>query len=77
MRVTSKGQVTIPIAIRERMGIRAETEVEFDVVDGEIRLRVVSDERTAEDIVRGLIGRASTDLTTDEILELTRGESSD
>ena len=77
MRVTSKGQVTIPIAIRERMGIRAETEVEFDVVDGEIRLRVVSDERTAEDIVRGLIGRGSTDLTTDEILELTRGESSD
>lgn len=77
MRVTSKGQVTIPIAIREQMGIRAETEVEFDVVDGEIRLRVVSGDRSTSDIVQALIGRATTDLTTDEILELTRGDGAD
>lgn len=34
MRVTSKGQVTIPVEIRERMGIFANSEVDF-VVQGE------------------------------------------
>ena len=31
MRVTAKGQVTIPIAIRERLGIQSNLEVEFVV----------------------------------------------
>ncbi len=29
MRITSKGQVTIPLAIREQAGFLPETEVEF------------------------------------------------
>lgn len=33
MRVTSKGQVTIPVGIRERFGFLPDTEVEF-VVEG-------------------------------------------
>ncbi len=74
MRVTTKGQVTIPIDIRERFGIRAETEVEFEVVDGEVRLRVVggrgSDGRRVVETMRG---KATAGLSTDEILSETRG----
>lgn len=74
MRVTSKGQVTIPKEIRERLGIRAETEVEFEVVGDEIRVRVVADStRDGEALVESLRGRATAALTTDEILRLTRG----
>lgn len=38
--VTSKGQVTIPKAVRSRLGIRAGTRVEFAVVGDRVELRV-------------------------------------
>lgn len=34
MRITSKGQVTIPQAIREQLGLHPDTEVEFAVEHG-------------------------------------------
>jgi len=41
MRVTEKGQVTIPKNIRSNLGIEAGSEVEFELRDGEAVLRVV------------------------------------
>ena len=38
MRVTSKGQVTIPIEVREKLGIFPNTEVEFEVRGNAARL---------------------------------------
>jgi AbrB family looped-hinge helix DNA binding protein len=75
MRVTSKGQVTIPIDIRERLGIRPETEVEFEIVEGVVHLRVVGGPGLrGRAVVEALRGMATSGLTTDEILCLTRGE---
>ncbi len=74
MRVTSKGQVTIPIDIRERLGIRAETEVEFELVGGEVRLRVVGGRNSdGRNVVEAMRGKATAGLSTDEILGETRG----
>lgn len=39
MRITSKGQVTIPQQIREKLGLHPETEVEFTVEGGAAVLR--------------------------------------
>lgn len=39
MRITSKGQVTIPQDIRERLGLLPNTEVEFAVRGGEAVIR--------------------------------------
>ncbi|HEX3776773.1 MAG TPA: AbrB/MazE/SpoVT family DNA-binding domain-containing protein, partial [Polyangiaceae bacterium] len=39
MRITTKGQVTIPRAIREELGLLPNTDVTFDIIDGEARLR--------------------------------------
>ena len=77
MRITSKGQVTIPKAIREKLGFLPLTEVEF-VVDGDA-VRIVKaahpkGETRGQRLVRLLRGSATAGLTTDEILELTRGE---
>lgn len=73
MRITSKGQVTIPQHIREALGLLANTEVEFVLEDGWARL-VKSEKSTArgEAAVRALRGRASVKMTTDEIMALTR-----
>jgi AbrB family looped-hinge helix DNA binding protein len=39
MRITSKGQVTIPQDIRERIGLLPDTEVEFEVVGNAVKIR--------------------------------------
>jgi len=72
MRITAKGQVTIPQEIRVRLGLQPETEVEFDVVGSTVRIRKVSGRRGRR-IVDQLRGRATRRLTTDQILALTRG----
>ena len=74
MRITSKGQVTIPQEIRDRLGLQPETEVAFDVVGSTVRIRRVAGRPgRGPGIVGRLRGRATTRLTTDEILALTRG----
>jgi AbrB family looped-hinge helix DNA binding protein len=45
MRITSKGQVTIPQEIRHRLGLLPETEVAFDVVGNTARIRKVGGDR--------------------------------
>lgn len=74
MRITSKGQVTIPIHIREQLGLLPDTEVDF-VVDGD-SARIVRAEGTGRGrrLVERMRGRGSVKMTTDEILALTRGE---
>ena len=74
MKVTSKGQVTIPQAIRERLGLLPETEVVFEVTGNAVRLRKApgASGRGAAVVAR-LKGRIRSRLTTDQILALTRG----
>jgi antitoxin PrlF len=43
--VTSKGQVTIPKALRDRFGIEPGTEVDFAAAEDGIRLRKVVDRK--------------------------------
>ena len=73
MRVTSKGQVTIPQEIREALGIVPMSEVEF-VREGKrvwLRKRKPSAART-RGLVEKMRGRATARMSTEEILRLTR-----
>jgi AbrB family looped-hinge helix DNA binding protein len=77
MRITSKGQVTIPQAIREQAGLMPGCEVEFVLEDGIVRLVPAEPKKglsRGERIVRHLRGRGSIGLSTDEIMALTRGD---
>jgi AbrB family looped-hinge helix DNA binding protein len=75
MRITSKGQVTIPVEIREALGLLPETEVDF-VVEGDsariVRRAETSRGARGERIVRRLRGTGSVRMTTDQIMALTR-----
>jgi len=73
MRLTSKGQVTIPLAIRERLGLMPQTEVEFEIVGEAVKVRKARGSRRGRALVESLRGQGSTKLTTDQILSLTRG----
>jgi len=75
MRVTSKGQVTIPRDVRRKMGIATHSEVEFVIEGNTVVLRTVQGAPTrGKRLVEALRGRATVKMTTDEIMALTRGE---
>lgn len=73
--VTSKGQVTIPKPIRDRLGIRQGSKVAFELdKDGRAYLRRADGARPAPSRFARLRGKATSGLSTDEIMALTRGE---
>lgn len=74
MRVTEKGQVTIPKELRDALGIGAGTEVEFERNDDTIVVRKAADAPTrGRLLVERLRGRGDVEMSTDEIMALTRG----
>ena len=72
MRVTTKGQVTIPQHIREKLGILPATEIEF--VEEKDRVYIVKkeDPGNRNNKFRKLRGVATVRMTTDETMALTR-----
>ncbi len=75
MRITEKGQVTIPQDVREQLGLLPHTEVEFVIRKGGVLLRKVrGNRRRGKSIVENLRGRATSGLSTEEIMAHTRPE---
>lgn len=75
MRITSKGQVTIPAPIRERLNLREGDEVDFLIEGNTIRLiRAEGELSRGERMVRRLRSSAKLTMSTDELMELLRGE---
>ena len=72
MRVTSKGQVTIPQHIRVKLDISPATEVEFIEDHDRIYLVKKKDGNTTKQRFRKLRGIAAIKMSTDEIMNLTR-----
>lgn len=73
MRLTTKGQVTIPLDIRERLGLLPYTEVEFEIDGDAVKIRKAKrGAGRGRDLIGRMRGRATTRLSTDEILALTR-----
>jgi AbrB family looped-hinge helix DNA binding protein len=89
MKVTSKGQVTIPKEVREKLGIRPGDEIGFRE-DGQQYIvenqSAPQDETEGERMVRLMVefgreakrkGHFNDGMTTDEYMELIRGYSED
>ena len=72
--VTSKGQVTIPKAVRDLLGITTGTAVEFELDrDGRAVMRRADRRVPPPSRFAQLRGAAGVGMTTDEIMRLTRG----
>lgn len=72
MRITSKGQVTIPAGITEQAGLLPHTQVDVEF-DGEV-VRAKGSGRRGERLTKHLRGRGDVTMNTDAIMALTRGE---
>ena len=72
--VTRKGQVTIPKRVRDRLGINPGSQVDFELAeDGRAFLRRVGKARVRPSRFERMRGTATSALTTEEIMALTRG----
>lgn len=82
MRVTTKGQVTIPKAIRDRAGLRPGSEVDFSIENGRVVLtRPPSDtsqeerrKREFREYLDRVEGTLNLGMSTDEFMQLLRGD---
>ena len=72
--VTSRGRITIPKQVRDRLGIAPGSGVDFELApDGRILL-VKGGGRRRKSRFEALRGRAGKGFSTDEIMALTRGD---
>jgi AbrB family looped-hinge helix DNA binding protein len=76
MRITSKGQITIPQEIREQCGLLPHTRVRFVVEGGRVLIEKepAAGSPGSEGLQRLRRARLRTRLSTDELLALSRGE---
>ena len=79
MKVTAKGQVTIPKAIRDLLGIEPGSKVTFALAeDGGVTLSKCDEHhasRGQSNRFAALRGSSSSGMSTDEIMSLMRGEN--
>lgn len=76
MKITSKGQVTIPQEIREKMGLLPDTDVEFVIEGNNVLIKKKSGKNKSsrgKSLVAKLKGQATSKLSTEEIMSMTRG----
>jgi antitoxin PrlF len=73
--LTSKGQVTIPKAVRDYLGLKPGAGVDFErLASGQVVLKPArKGGKPRKSVFAGLRGRATVRMKTDEILALTRG----
>jgi antitoxin PrlF len=75
MKITDKGQVTIPSGLRRRKGFLPNTDVEFVISGKDVILRKsVRSRRRGGKLLARMRGRATRRLSTDQIMALTRGD---
>ncbi|MDF3055938.1 MAG: AbrB family transcriptional regulator [Rariglobus sp.] len=76
MKLTTKGQVTIPLKLRKRYGLAARTEVTFEAAEGGVLIKPASAPRLQrlKTALRRARGSATSGLTTGDIMRQTRGE---
>ena len=77
MRVTTKGQVTIPLKIRKKMNILPASEVDF-IIGEDDRIYIIKVKKEPEPTSKRfakLRGIATIKMSTEEIMALTRSET--
>jgi antitoxin PrlF len=74
MLITSKGQITIPKEFREALGLLPHTDVEFERVGDELRVRKAQKSVRGKKLIEAMKGKSTVSMSTDEIMKLTREE---
>ncbi len=74
MLITSKGQITIPKKYRESLGLLPHTHIEFECIGDELRIKKAKQVVRGKKIIESMAGKSTVAMSTEEIMQLTRGE---
>ncbi|WP_233154237.1 AbrB/MazE/SpoVT family DNA-binding domain-containing protein, partial [Scytonema sp. HK-05] len=74
MQINAEGQITIPPDIREQLGLLSGTEIQLEVMGDTLVLRKKPPSERGSSLIQMMRGKATSNLGTDEILQLTRGD---
>ena len=73
MRVSSKGQVTIPVDIRSKFGFLPDTEISFiEKEDGVLIRKHQNNNNRGSKLLLHMSGKSTVKMSTDSIMKLTR-----
>jgi AbrB family looped-hinge helix DNA binding protein len=72
MEVTPDGKIAIPTEIQEQLGLLPGTEVELKVVGDILQLQKKHHSGRGQSLIDLMRGKATANLTTDDIMQLTR-----
>jgi AbrB family looped-hinge helix DNA binding protein len=74
MRISPKGQITIPVEIRKALALTPDCEVDFEVQGRGVLICRKDRLSRGEAIVQHMRGKGTINITTDELMAMTRGE---
>jgi antitoxin PrlF len=74
MKIDTNGQIAIPPDIREQLGLFPGTDIELEVIGDILQIRKPTSDRGAQ-IISAMRGKATSKISTDEIMQLTRDQS--
>ncbi len=72
MQVTQDGQIKIPADIQEQLGFLPGTEIELKIIGNTLQLQKKNSPSRGETLINLMRGKATANLSTDEIMEITR-----
>jgi len=72
MKIDTEGKITIPPDIQNQLKFRPGTEVELKVIGNTLQICKLQNPNRGKEIIAAIRGKATKDLTTDEIMQLTR-----
>lgn len=72
MEVTQDGKIEIPLEMQEQLGLLPGTEIELKVVGNALQLQKKKRPGRGQALIDLMRGKATANLTTDEIMQLTR-----
>jgi len=75
-KMTTKGQVTIPKRLRDHLGLKPGSDIDFELTD-DGRVFLKTQKEAPQSRFARLRGSAKLGMTTDELMALTRGEDAD
>lgn len=76
MKINARGQISISSELRQKLGLKPGTEVEFEIVAQGLLIHKKHQQDKAEQIqsqIELMSGQGDIDISTDQVLRLTRG----
>jgi bifunctional DNA-binding transcriptional regulator/antitoxin component of YhaV-PrlF toxin-antitoxin module len=72
MKIDTDGKITISPELQEQLGLQPGTEVQLEVRDNTLQIHKTKSPNQDRDIIAAIRGKATSRLTTNDIMQLTR-----